>query len=113
MERIPRLTSREMTSADPRRQVEHLLTGQGIRGLLLFVQQDGSAFLEHGMAGLSSGMSEMWWNANWHERDSARESLVLRRVTVATEPCTVCPPKGRYDVWVPLFCLDRRWRMKT
>ena len=113
MERIPRLTSREMTSADPRRQVEHPLTGQGIRGLLLFVQQDGSAFLEHGMAGLSSGMSEMRWNANWHERDSARESLVLRRVTVATEPCTVCPPKGRYDVWVPLFCLDRRWRMKT
>ena len=42
------------------------------------------------MAGLSSGMSEMWWNANWHESDSARESLVLRRVTVATEPCTVC-----------------------
>jgi hypothetical protein len=32
------------------------------------------------------GMSEMRWNANWHERDSARESLVLRRVTVAPSP---------------------------
>ena len=27
--------------------------------------------------------------------------------------CTYQAPKGRYDVWVPLFCLDRRWRMKT
>nr|BAI53123.1 hypothetical protein [Arthrobacter sp. IF1] len=42
------------------------------------------------IAGLSAGMSEMWWNANWHDRDRARESLVLRRVTVATEPWTVC-----------------------